>query len=163
TAGEPPMRSLWKTHAPLTAASLVLVAALAAFAVGLLVDPRTIAGAPAWLKPAKFAASIAIYGLTLVWMFQFLPGWPRTRAAVGWWLDPGQPGPARAGVGAPPARARHAEPLQRRHAVRSHGVRGDGRGDSRPVDRQPRARCGGLAPAVPGSRAGFGAAGGTGS
>lgn len=78
------MRSLWKTHAPLTAASLVLVAALAAFAVGLLVDPRTIAGAPAWLKPAKFAASIAIYGLTLVWMFQFLPGWPRTRAAVGW-------------------------------------------------------------------------------
>ena len=78
------MRSLWKTHPPLTAASLGLVAALAAFAIGLLVDPRTIAGAPAWLKPAKFASSIAIYGFTLVWLFRFLPGWPRTRAGVGW-------------------------------------------------------------------------------
>jgi len=78
------MRQLWKTHAPLTAASLVLVAALAAFAVGLAVDPRTIAGAPAWLKPAKFAVSIAIYGLTLVWIFRFIPDWPRTRRTVGW-------------------------------------------------------------------------------
>jgi len=78
------MKSLWKTHAPLTAASLVLVAALAACGVGLAIDPRTIAGAPAWLKPAKFAASIAIYGFTLVWMFRFLPDWPRLRSRVGW-------------------------------------------------------------------------------
>jgi len=78
------MKSLWKTHAPLTAASLVLIPALAAFAAGLAIDPRTIGGAPAWLKPAKFAASIAIYGFTLVWMFRFLPDWPRTRTAVGW-------------------------------------------------------------------------------
>jgi hypothetical protein len=81
---DPLMRQLWKTHAPLTAASLVLVAALAVFAVGLAVDPRTIAGAPAWLKPAKFAVSIAIYGLTLVWIFRFIPDWPRTRRSVGW-------------------------------------------------------------------------------
>ena len=33
--------------------------------VGLAVDPRAITGAPAWLKPAKFAISSAIYGLTL--------------------------------------------------------------------------------------------------
>jgi hypothetical protein len=77
------MTTLWKTHAPLTAASFALVVAFAAFGVGLVVDPRTIAGAPAWLKPAKFAASIAIYGLTLVWMFRFLPDWPRTRRLTG--------------------------------------------------------------------------------
>jgi hypothetical protein len=77
------MTSLWKTHAPLTAVSLCLAAALVPFAVGLLIDPRVIAGAPAWLKPAKFAASLAIYGLTLVWMFRYLPDWPRTRAIGG--------------------------------------------------------------------------------
>ena len=46
-----------------------MLAALGASLVGLWVDPRTITGAPAWLKPAKFAASIAIYSLTLAWLF----------------------------------------------------------------------------------------------
>src|SRR5712692_7753790 len=78
------MRSLWKTHAPLTAVSLLMLAALAACGVGLLVDPRAIAGAPAWLKPAKFAASTAIYGFTLVWLFRYLPDWPRTQRIAGW-------------------------------------------------------------------------------
>ena len=31
-----------------------------------------------------FAASLAIYGLTLVWMFRYLPDWPRTRYVAGW-------------------------------------------------------------------------------
>ena len=43
-----------------------------------------IAGAPAWLKPAKFAVSIAIYTLTLAWIFTFLPDWPRMRRVIGW-------------------------------------------------------------------------------
>jgi len=34
----------------------VLVVAL----IGLLLDPRVITGAPAWLKPMKFAISISI-------------------------------------------------------------------------------------------------------
>jgi hypothetical protein len=78
------MKQLWKTHPPLTAASLLMFAVLAASAVGLIVDPRTIAGAPAWLKPAKFGASIGIYGFTLVWIFRYLPDWPRTRHLAGW-------------------------------------------------------------------------------
>lgn len=78
------MTALWKTHAPLTAVSLLMVAALAACAVGLIVDPRVIAGASAWLKPAKFAASTAIYGFTLAWLLGYLPDWPRTRRAAGW-------------------------------------------------------------------------------
>ena len=52
--------------------------------IGLLVDPRVITGAPAWLKPAKFAISTAIYMLTLAAIFTQLPQWPRTRRVVGW-------------------------------------------------------------------------------
>jgi hypothetical protein len=39
---------------------------------------------PAWLKPAKFAISIAIYTLTLAWVFVYLPEWPRLRSVTGW-------------------------------------------------------------------------------
>ena len=39
-----------------------------------------IGGAPAWLKPAKFAASIAIYTLTLAWVFTYLPEWVQDAA-----------------------------------------------------------------------------------
>ena len=77
------MTSLWKTHRTLTAVSVALLAALPFLALGIVVDSRTIAGAPAWLKPAKFAASLGIYGLTLVWAFRFLPDWPRVRRAGG--------------------------------------------------------------------------------
>ena len=52
--------------------------------VGMLVDPRIITGAPAWLKPFKFAISTAVYSLTLAWIFTFLPDWPRVRRVVGW-------------------------------------------------------------------------------
>ena len=55
------LATLWKTDARLTALGLLMMAALAATGVALVVDPRVIGGAPAWLKPAKFAASIAIY------------------------------------------------------------------------------------------------------
>jgi hypothetical protein len=61
-----------------------MLAVLAASAAGLLLDPRTITGAPAWLKPAKFAASTVIYAATLAWVFTYLPEWPRTRRVVGW-------------------------------------------------------------------------------
>jgi hypothetical protein len=61
-----------------------MLVAAAASVVGILVDPRVITGAPAWLKPFKFAVSTAIYGLTLAWMFNFLSDWPRLRRIVGW-------------------------------------------------------------------------------
>jgi hypothetical protein len=75
---------LWRTDRPLTAVGLLMVPALVASIVGLMVDPRVIAGAPAWLKPAKFAASIAIYTLTLAWVFSYLPAWTKTRRSVSW-------------------------------------------------------------------------------
>jgi hypothetical protein len=73
---------LWAADAPLTAVGLLMVGLLGASIVGLLIDPRLVTGAPAWLKPAKFAASIAIYTLTLAWVFAYLPAWTRTRRIV---------------------------------------------------------------------------------
>jgi len=78
------LRSLWRTNRPLTAVAVVMLAMLVPFVAGLFLDPRTITGAPAWLKPAKFAVSTAVYSLTLAWVFSALPSWPRMRAIVGW-------------------------------------------------------------------------------
>jgi len=64
-------------------AALMLVV-LAGAIVGLAVDSTVITGAPAWLKPAKFAASITIYTVTLAWIFTVIPAWTRTRRVVGW-------------------------------------------------------------------------------
>ena len=78
------LRDLWQTDAPLTAAGLLMLAVLVAALAGLWLDPRTIGGAPAWLKPAKFAASFAIYSLTLAWLFRYLGAWRQTKRIAGW-------------------------------------------------------------------------------
>ena len=75
---------LWHGSPPLTVVGLLMVAVAGASVVGLLVDPRLISGAPAWMKPFKFAVSTAIYSLTLAWIFGWLSGWVRVRRAVGW-------------------------------------------------------------------------------
>ena len=68
----------------LTVTGVVMLGVLALAAAGLAVDPRVVTGAPVWLKPAKFAASIAIYAFTLAWIFTYLGQWPRLRRTVGW-------------------------------------------------------------------------------
>jgi hypothetical protein len=78
------LKTLWKTDARLTAVGLAMFVLLVATGVALLVDPREVLGAPAWMKPAKFAVSIGIYTLTLAWVFTFLPEWKRTRGVVSW-------------------------------------------------------------------------------
>ncbi|MBV9223682.1 MAG: hypothetical protein JOY85_06620 [Acidobacteriaceae bacterium] len=65
-------RKLWKESKALTALSVVMLTAFALSTAGIVLDPRTITGVPAWLKPAKFAISIAIYAGTLAWMFQYI-------------------------------------------------------------------------------------------
>jgi len=67
---------------------LVAVTALMAglavvFGAAMLLDPRTIEGAPGWLKPLKFALSTGIYSATLAWMFRYLPDRPRLTRRVG--------------------------------------------------------------------------------
>jgi hypothetical protein len=75
---------LWQTSPELMATAALMVVVLAAATVGLATDPTVITGAPAWLKPAKFAVSIAIYTVTLAWIFSLIPEWTRTRRVVGW-------------------------------------------------------------------------------
>jgi hypothetical protein len=75
---------LWQTDARLTSVAVLMTALLAATAVALVLDPREILGAPAWMKPAKFAASIAVYTLTLAWVFTYLSEWTKTRRVVSW-------------------------------------------------------------------------------
>ena len=74
---------LWDTNKPLTFVGLLMIGALAAALVGLAVDPRTITGMPAWMKPAKFAISTGIFMVTLAWIFVYLPSWVRLRRIVG--------------------------------------------------------------------------------
>jgi hypothetical protein len=78
------MKRLWDIDAPLTVAGLLMLAGLVVALPGLWLDPRTLVGAPAWLKPAKFAMSLAIYSFTLIWVFFYLPEWRRTRRIIGW-------------------------------------------------------------------------------
>ncbi len=75
---------LWQASPPLTAVGLLMIAAAVASLVGMLVDPRVITGAPAWLKPFKFAVSTAVYSITLAWVFTYLTDRPRVRRVVGW-------------------------------------------------------------------------------
>jgi hypothetical protein len=74
---------LWRTDPVLVGTGLLLAALTVPFGFGLLLDPRIVTGAPAWLKPLKFAVSTALYAFTLAWVFTFLPDWRRTRRIVG--------------------------------------------------------------------------------
>ncbi len=60
---------------------LALAAVLAILAT---TDPVTILGVNRWLKPEKFAVSIAIFVWTLAWLLRYLPDRPRAVRAIGW-------------------------------------------------------------------------------
>src|SRR5690349_1030453 len=77
------IRAAWSTHAVLTATAAIMLAAFCAAMVGIFADPRLITGAPAWLKPAKFGISSAVYAATLVWLLRYLTVSPRLARALG--------------------------------------------------------------------------------
>jgi hypothetical protein len=74
---------LWRTDPWLTGTAAAMLALVPLLLAGLLLDPRIVTAAPVWLKPLKFAISIAVYTLTLAWLFTWLPGWRRTRLVIG--------------------------------------------------------------------------------
>lgn len=74
----PPRRTVLTVAATLSLLTL-LVAGL-----GLLVDGRTITGAPAWLKPAKFGVSIAVYCATLAWFLSMVRGHRIVVGLIAW-------------------------------------------------------------------------------
>jgi hypothetical protein len=77
----PAVPSTW--HRPLTwfAGAMAVWAVISA--VGLVIDPRTLAGDPIWAKPLKFTVSLILYAVTLAWMLSLVER-PRLRRA-GWW------------------------------------------------------------------------------
>ena len=78
------LRRSWASSRPLTFVGGAMLLTLAATMAGLLLDPRIITGAPAWLKPAKFAVSISIYCFTLLWLLTFVRGRPLLVRLVAW-------------------------------------------------------------------------------
>jgi hypothetical protein len=83
-AAAQPLRTARRGSAVLTSTAVVMLAVLAANLIGLLFDPRTVTGAPVWLKPAKFALSTAIYMTTLAWLVGQTTVWPRVTRTLAW-------------------------------------------------------------------------------
>lgn len=78
------IRKAWQGSAPLSFTALLMLAAFVVSSAGLFLDSRIITGAPAWLKPAKFAISTTLYCGTLAWLFRALDVWPRFLRAMAW-------------------------------------------------------------------------------
>jgi hypothetical protein len=73
----PALRRALAINRPLALVGLAMLVALLGMLIGLLADPRVITGAPAWLKPAKFAISISVYSFTFLWLLSYIQGRPR--------------------------------------------------------------------------------------
>ena len=71
------LRSAFAGNPALTSLAVIMLITFFAALVGIFVDHRVITGAPAWLKPAKFAISVSIYCFTFVWMLGFVENQPR--------------------------------------------------------------------------------------
>ncbi len=78
------VRNAWSLNRPLTALVVGMLAVLIVSLLGLVIDPRIITGAPAWLKPTKFALSIAIYAATLLWLLTLVDDRPRLVSVISW-------------------------------------------------------------------------------
>jgi hypothetical protein len=71
------LRSAFAVNPALTILAATMLITFVATLLGVFVDHRVITGAPAWLKPAKFAISVSIYCFTFVWMLRFVENRPR--------------------------------------------------------------------------------------
>jgi hypothetical protein len=67
-----PLRTAYRGSRVLTILAGVMAALLIVSAIGLMLDGRTAGGQPVWLKPAKFAISFVLYGMTLAWLMAHL-------------------------------------------------------------------------------------------
>lgn len=78
------MREVYRRNRVLASVGWLHVALLAVFICAAAFDGRTVTGVNPWLKPSKFAASIAIYTFTLAWLLQYLPHYRRAVALLTW-------------------------------------------------------------------------------
>ena len=66
------LQRAWSNNRPLSTLGVVMILVFLGTLAGILLDHRVITGAPAWLKPAKFAISVSIYCFTFVWLLGFV-------------------------------------------------------------------------------------------
>ncbi len=78
----PALQRSFTVNPLLTLVGLAMVFTLLGTLIGLVVDHRGITGAPAWLKPTKFAISVGVYSFTLLWMLGFVKGHRRLVSLV---------------------------------------------------------------------------------
>ena len=71
------LRPAFAANPALTILGISMLITFVATVLGVFVDHRVITGAPAWLKPARFAISVSIYCFTFVWMLGFVENRPR--------------------------------------------------------------------------------------
>jgi len=76
------MRRALGWHPPLMVLSALMVVMAGACAVGVVVDPQVLVGAPIWLKPFKFAVSIAVYSVSWAWLLSRMGSANRRRAGL---------------------------------------------------------------------------------
>ncbi len=65
-------KQFWRINASMTFVGVFAFGLLLLMLPGLLLDERVITGAPAWLKPCKFAFSTSVYSFTFVWLLGLL-------------------------------------------------------------------------------------------
>jgi hypothetical protein len=84
TAVKPTLTRLWQASRPLMAVTAIMLVAFVLSLLAMATIPGEVLGAPAWLKPAKFAISSAIYAATFAWIFTHLSARARPKAVIGW-------------------------------------------------------------------------------
>jgi hypothetical protein len=83
TNGSTPfLRKLWAVSPEMMVSTAAHLAALVVFVVLALLDQRVVNGQIAWIKPAKFAISGAIYMTTLAWVMGHVEGHRRALRVV---------------------------------------------------------------------------------
>lgn len=76
----------WQKNWPMIILIIGSLLFLAISVVGLLTDSTQIVGENAWIKPMKFGISSAIYGITLLWMMQFLDESKKRVTQIAAWI-----------------------------------------------------------------------------
>jgi hypothetical protein len=69
-------------HRPMLGFAALMVVAVLGCGVGLIVDHRVLLGSPIWLKPLKFALSMALYCVVWSWMYGLLARGRRLASAA---------------------------------------------------------------------------------
>lgn len=76
------LRKAWRVNWLLTLAGLFHLILIPLLLAAMVIDPKIITGANAWIKPLKFAISLPIYSFTLTWLLTYLQGRPRLVSTI---------------------------------------------------------------------------------